>query len=86
MQEQQRRNIFRSWFVDSGCSTHMKGDISHLLIIQIINDGCVSLVGKEKGKITNGDRKKRFAEKGNFNLELIRFVLYVLYITFVFFS
>ena len=52
MQEQQRRNIFRPWFVDSGCSTHLRGDISHLLIIQIINDEFVSLAGKEKGKIT----------------------------------
>ena len=73
MQEQQRRNIIRPWFVDSGCSTHMRGDISHLLIIQIINDGFVSLAGKEKGNITDGDRKKRCAEKGNFNLKLIRF-------------
>ena len=63
----------------------MRGDISHLLIIQIINDGFVSLAGKEKGKITNGDRKKRCAEKGNFVLELIRFVLYMLYIIFCFF-
>ena len=34
---------------------------------------------------TNGDRKKWCAEKGNFYLELIRFVLYMLYIIFVFF-
>ena len=61
----------------------MRGDISHLLVIQIINDGFVSLAGKEKGKITNGDRKKRCAEKGNFVLELIRFVLYMLYIIFL---
>ena len=62
----------------------MRGDISHLLIIKIINDGFVSLAGKEKENITNGDRNKRCAEKANFNLELIRFVLYMLYIIFVF--
>ena len=58
----------------------MRGDISNILVILIINDRYVSLAGSEKGKITNGDRKKRCAEKGNFNLELIRFVLYMLYI------
>ena len=83
MQEQQRRNIFRPWFVDSGCSTHMRGDISHLLIIQIINDGFVSLAGKEKkGKIANGDRKKRCAEKGNFKICFV-YVVYYFFVKFV---
>ncbi|KAL4556840.1 hypothetical protein LXL04_035004 [Taraxacum kok-saghyz] len=62
--EQLWRNIFRPWFVDSGCSTHMRGVISNLLVILIINDRYVSLAGSEKGKITNGDRKKRYTEKG----------------------
>ena len=61
----------------------MRGDISNLLVILIINDRYVSLAGSEKGKITNGDRKKRCIKNGNFNLELIRFVLYSLYIIFV---
>ena len=52
VQEQQRRNIIRPWFVDSGCSMYMRGDISNLLVIQIINDRYVSLAGREKGKIT----------------------------------
>ncbi|KAL4587548.1 hypothetical protein LXL04_000419 [Taraxacum kok-saghyz] len=73
--EQQRRNIFRPWFVDSGCSTHMRGDISNRLVILIINDRYVSLAGSEKGKITNGDRNKRCTKNGNFILELIRFDL-----------
>ena len=34
---------------------------------------------------SNGDRKKRCAENGNFILELIRFVVYMLYIIFVLF-
>ena len=52
VQEQLWRNIFRPWFVDSGCSRHTTGDISHLKEIQIINEGYVSFAGKEKGKIT----------------------------------
>ena len=65
MQEQQRRNIIKPWFVDSGCSIHMTGDISQLLDIQNTYGGYVSFAGKgEKGKITDGDRKKRCAAKG----------------------
>ncbi|KAL4580842.1 hypothetical protein LXL04_017047 [Taraxacum kok-saghyz] len=57
-----------------GCSTLMRGDISHLRIIQIINDGFVSLAGKEKWKITQmGTVRNGMLKKGNFNLELIRF-------------
>ena len=52
MQEQLRRNIIRPWFVDSGCSWHMIGDISQLHDIQIIKGGYVFFAGQEKGKIT----------------------------------
>jgi hypothetical protein len=74
VQEQPWRNIFRPWFVDSGCSRHMTGDISHLDDIQTINDGYVSFAGKEKREDhADGDRNKRCVENGNFVLEMIRF-------------
>ncbi|XP_076883438.1 uncharacterized protein LOC143532205 [Bidens hawaiensis] len=50
--EQLWKHIFRPWFVDSGCSWHMTGDISQLSDIQIFNGGFVSFAGREKGKIT----------------------------------
>ena len=52
MQEQLRRNVSRPWYVDSGCSRHMTGDISQLNDIQIIDGGYVSFAGGDKGKIT----------------------------------
>ena len=65
---------------------HMIGNISHLLEIWNFNGGCVTFAGeKEKkersqmGTVINGVLKK-----GNFVLELIRFVLYNLYIIFAF--
>ena len=53
---------------------HMRGDISNLLVIQIINDGYVSLAGKEKWKITQmGTVRNGVLKKGNFVSEMIRF-------------
>jgi hypothetical protein len=53
VQEQLRRNISRPWYVDSGCSRHMTGDLSQLSNIQeISNDGYAFFAGGEKGKIT----------------------------------
>ncbi|XP_052622759.1 uncharacterized protein LOC111896584 [Lactuca sativa] len=46
------RNIVRPWYVDSGCSRHMTGDISQLSKIQSFNGGYVSLAGGDGGKIT----------------------------------
>ena len=70
VQEQQRRNIFRPWFVDSGCSMHMTGDISQLLDIQNIYGGYVSFAGKgEKGKITQmGTVRNGVLKRDNFVL------------------
>ncbi|KAL4571185.1 hypothetical protein LXL04_017938 [Taraxacum kok-saghyz] len=70
--EQQRRNIFRPWFVDSGCFMHMRGDISQLLDIQNFYDGYVSFAGEKekKGKsqirtVGNGVLKKGVTSFGN---------------------
>ncbi|XP_052627661.1 uncharacterized protein LOC128134219 [Lactuca sativa] len=49
---QLRRNIVRPWYIDSGCSWHMSGDISQLSEIQSFNGGYVSFVGRDGGKIT----------------------------------
>ncbi|XP_052625851.1 uncharacterized protein LOC128132890 [Lactuca sativa] len=49
---QLRRNVFRSWYVDSGCSRHMTGDISLLSNIRYFNVGYVSFAGGEGGKTT----------------------------------
>ncbi|XP_052625893.1 uncharacterized protein LOC128132926 [Lactuca sativa] len=46
------RNIVRPWYVDSGCSRHMTGDISQLSEIQSFNGGYVSFAGGDGGKIT----------------------------------
>ena len=52
LQGQLRRNVVRPWYVDSGCSRHMTGDISQLNGIQTFNGGFVSFAGREGGKIT----------------------------------
>ena len=52
VQEQLWRNVIRPWYVDSGCSRHMTGDISQLTEIQNYNGGYVSFAGGENGKIT----------------------------------
>ena len=52
LQGQLRGNVVRPWFVDSGCSRHMTGDISQLNNIQSFNGGYVSFAGGEGGKIT----------------------------------
>ncbi|KAL7591872.1 hypothetical protein Lser_V15G32857 [Lactuca serriola] len=46
------RNIIKLRDVDSGCSRHMIGDISHLHDIQNFNGEYVSFAGREKEKIT----------------------------------
>ena len=74
VQEQLWRNVIRPWYVDSGCSMHMTGDISNLHVIQTINDGYVSFAGKEKGNITQmGTVRNDMLKKGNFVSEMIRF-------------
>ncbi|KAI3708432.1 hypothetical protein L2E82_37601 [Cichorium intybus] len=50
--EQLRRNIIRPWYVDSGCSRHMTGDMSQLHNVENFNGRCVSFAGGERGKIT----------------------------------
>ena len=52
MQEQLWRNVIRPWYVDSGCSRHMTGDISQLTDLIHHNGGYVSFAGGDKGKIT----------------------------------
>ena len=52
LQGQLRRNVVRPWYVDSGCSRHMTGDISQLSEIQSFNGGYVSIAGSAGGKIT----------------------------------
>ena len=46
-------------------------------------DMCPLREKRKREDHTDGDRKKRCAKNGNFGLELIRFVLYILYIIFV---
>ncbi|KAL4582814.1 hypothetical protein LXL04_007375 [Taraxacum kok-saghyz] len=50
--EQLWRNVIRPWYVDSGCSRHMTGDISQLTDLMHHNGGYVSFAGGDKGKIT----------------------------------
>ncbi|KAL4573443.1 hypothetical protein LXL04_020249 [Taraxacum kok-saghyz] len=50
--EQLWRNVIRPWYVDSGCSRHMTGDISQLTNLMHHNGGYVSFAGGDKGKIT----------------------------------
>ena len=52
MQEQLKRHVTRPWYVDSGCSRHMTGDISQLNNIQSFNGGYISFAGGDGGKIT----------------------------------
>ncbi|XP_052625722.1 uncharacterized protein LOC128132796 [Lactuca sativa] len=49
---QLRRNFVHPWYVDSGCSRYMTGDISQLSEIQSFNGGYVSFAGRDGGKIT----------------------------------
>ncbi|KAI3744682.1 hypothetical protein L1987_57771 [Smallanthus sonchifolius] len=49
---QPRRPINNLWYVDSGCSRHMTGDISQLHDIKMFNGGYVSFAGDKGGKIT----------------------------------
>ena len=70
MQERLRRSVSRPWYVDSGCSRHMTGDISQLSDIQIINGGYVSFAGGEKGKIT----QKGTVSNGMLKFDNVNFV------------
>ena len=45
-------NISRPWYVDSGCSRHMTGDVSQLSNIRNFDGGYVAFAGGDKGKIT----------------------------------
>ncbi|KAL4589806.1 hypothetical protein LXL04_002716 [Taraxacum kok-saghyz] len=57
--EKQRKNIFRPWFVDSGCSMHMRNDISNMHDIHTISDGYVFFAGeKKKGRSQRGPKKR----------------------------
>ena len=40
------------WYVDSGCSRHMTGDLSVLNNLELIDGGYVSFAGDKGGKIT----------------------------------
>ena len=42
----------RLWYMDSGCSRHMTGDLSQLVNVKEFNGGYVSFAGGESGRIT----------------------------------
>jgi hypothetical protein len=52
VQEQPRRTGDNTWYVDSGCSRHMTGNISLLANFKPIDGGSVVFAGDKGGKIT----------------------------------
>ncbi|KAJ0902997.1 putative RNA-directed DNA polymerase [Helianthus annuus] len=51
-EEQLWRTTVRLWYMDSGCSRHMTGDLSQLVNVKEFNGGYVSFAGGESGRIT----------------------------------
>ena len=70
MQGQPRRTVANFWYVDSGCSRHMTGDISLLHDLQNFNGGYVSFAGDKGGVIS----KKGTVRSGNLSFEDVLFV------------
>ena len=52
MQEQSGKTVDNIWYVDSGCSRHMTGNLSLLTDVKPINGGYVAFAGDKGGQIT----------------------------------
>jgi hypothetical protein len=52
VQEQSKRSGDNTWYVDSGCSRHMTGNISLLSDVKSIDGGNVVFAGDKGGRIT----------------------------------
>ena len=70
MQEQLWRNILKLWYVDSGCSRHMTGDISQLKNLEQYDGGDVVFAGGSKGRII----QKGTVGNGALTLENVNYV------------
>ncbi|KAK9075327.1 hypothetical protein SSX86_003650 [Deinandra increscens subsp. villosa] len=67
---QPRRTISNLWYVDSGCSRHMTGDLSLLEDVEDFDGGGVSFAGGVGGRIS----KKGVVRSGNLSFSDVHYV------------
>ncbi|KAK9065379.1 hypothetical protein SSX86_016762 [Deinandra increscens subsp. villosa] len=67
---QPRRSVNNLWYVDSGCTRHMTGDLSLLDEVEDFNGGSVSFAGGVGGRIT----KKGVVKNGSLTFSDVHYV------------
>ena len=65
-----RRKAVNLWYVDSGCSRHMTGDVSLLTEFESFSGGNVNFAGEKGGKITG----RGIVSNGMITLDKVNFV------------